>query len=599
MGARFFSGPGRVPGFQLHSEAANRGGLTTFLAMPETDAATLDGVLSTLRDPSARADLDASLGRLAASLPPGSGFLVGSGDEVWVFPSPRIRFHRVLGEVDNRIRDPEVVRLKPRERVEIWGEGDEEFLGELYLELPPVGADEAAPQPADGPRIPRPIWRRPSVSFPVALAVAGAAAWFAIEWREGRTTARIDAYVSGNLEDRVVELVGRTSRDEVASPGTPPDGIANDGVDGVDALEGAPAATPAAPAADVAAVTGWEFRASGAITSSPAFAEGRVVFGSRDSLLYCLDAATGERAWTAPVGSGVGSSPCVVDGTCYVGTYGGRLVACDLATGKIRWSQSTRGRIVSSPCVVGPNVIVGSYDRAVHALDRETGDKRWRFTTQGIVRASPHPTGPPSYPAVRVTPARLPREGPARTFDRTSVARRSWCDRDCVPRFIQHHFDVTWQAEHDRDPVTLVDWVAFHVDAFRPQVADRAGDVVAHERELVASARFVGGAFRRMHAELRRRQREYQPAVPGIDVRPAEYVAQHRAKFLRLRGIEQRVSSYDRHDASSLRGAPPHTPAELLAGTPAPRAAPSSFDDAQDDPELVEGSQARRARLAT
>ena len=390
MGARFFSGPGRVPGFQLHSEAANRGGLTTFLAMPETDAATLDGVLSTLRDPSARADLDASLGRLAASLPPGSGFLVGSDDEVWVFPSPRIRFHRVLGEVDNRIRDPEVVRLKPRERVEIWGEGDEEFLGELYLELPPVGADEAAPQPADGPRIPRPIWRRPLVSFPVALAVAGAAAWFAIEWREGRTTARIDAYVSGNLEDRVVELVGRTSRDEVASPGTPPDGIANDGVD---ALEGAPAATPAAPAADVAAVTGWEFRASGAITSSPAFAEGRVVFGSRDSSLYCLDAATGERAWTAPVGSGVGSSPCVVDGTCYVGTYGGRLVACDLATGKIRWSQSTRGRIVSSPCVVGPNVIVGSYDRAVHALDRETGDKRWRFTTQGIVRASPEPVG--------------------------------------------------------------------------------------------------------------------------------------------------------------------------------------------------------------
>jgi hypothetical protein len=32
-------------------------------------------------------------------------------------------------------------------------------------------------------------------------------------------------------------------------------------------------------------------------------------------------------------------------------------------------------------------------------------------------------------------------------------------------------------------------------------------------------------------------------------------------------------------------------------GAPAPRSALSPFDDAQDDPERVEGSQARRARL--
>jgi outer membrane protein assembly factor BamB len=398
---RFSPGPGRVDGFRIHNEAGSRaGGLSSFLAIPSADPDAFERAMRALRDPSTPASLEASLGRLAAAAPKGTGFLVAQGDEVWVFPSPRIRFHRVRADRDEAIRQPEVVRLKPRERVEVWGDGNDEFLGEFYLELPPH--DASAPitdDSSEGPRLPRPLWRRPRLAVPLALGLAGVAAWGVLQWRDAPPSARMDAYVSGNLEDRVVEWMGSGSRERGdGTDGSVPLGAALPGGESEESLDATVALADAkAPSAEVDAirqpVAGWEFHAEGPITSSPAVVDGRVVFGSRDSTLYCLQAATGEVAWTTSVGSGMGSSPCIVDGTCFVGTYDGKLVACDFETGKRRWSASTRGRIVSSPCVVGSNVIVGSYDRGIHAYDRETGEKRWTVTTQGIVRASPEPIG--------------------------------------------------------------------------------------------------------------------------------------------------------------------------------------------------------------
>ncbi len=101
----------------------------------------------------------------------------------------------------------------------------------------------------------------------------------------------------------------------------------------------------------------WTYIAGARIDSPPAIAHGRVLFGSRDGHLYCLNAANGERAWryrVAPVERyllareqlesvwPVHGSPLVIDQRvyCVAGRSafldgGMRLVCLDVKTGKL------------------------------------------------------------------------------------------------------------------------------------------------------------------------------------------------------------------------------------------------------------------------
>ena len=119
-----------------------------------------------------------------------------------------------------------------------------------------------------------------------------------------------------------------------------------------------------------------------------------------------------------------------------------------------------------------------------------------------------------------------------RTSD--SALRTLMSYRHRMPWFVQHHVQVAWENEHHRDAPPFVLRLALDLHALGPQVPNRAVDVVAHERELMANAGRVRGAFGRMHAELRGRQREDQPAFAGIDVLEPEDIAQHRAQRVGL-----------------------------------------------------------------
>ncbi len=137
----------------------------------------------------------------------------------------------------------------------------------------------------------------------------------------------------------------------------------------------------------------WDFRAGGAVTSSPILAGDLVLFGSRGGKLYALDRETGETVWTASGPSGIGSSPAVGEGRVYFGEYGGAVAAVSLDSGTVLWRQETGARIVSSPFFFEGRIYVGSHNRFLYALDAETGDVIWRFLTGGVVWSSPAVTG--------------------------------------------------------------------------------------------------------------------------------------------------------------------------------------------------------------
>ena len=68
----------------------------------------------------------------------------------------------------------------------------------------------------------------------------------------------------------------------------------------------------------------WKYPTGSAIVSAPAVVDGVLYFGSSDSNLYALNAATGARLWSFTTGNAVNSSPAVANGVVYVGVVGDR-----------------------------------------------------------------------------------------------------------------------------------------------------------------------------------------------------------------------------------------------------------------------------------
>lgn len=133
----------------------------------------------------------------------------------------------------------------------------------------------------------------------------------------------------------------------------------------------------------------WTFQTGDAIHSSPAVVDGTVYFGSRDSILYAVDAETGQKLWEFETGSWVDSSPVVADGVVYFGSNDGYLYAVDADSGKERWRFHAEQGARSSPAVAGGTVYFGANDDHVYAVDAATGHKLWDAETDGDVLSSP------------------------------------------------------------------------------------------------------------------------------------------------------------------------------------------------------------------
>jgi len=58
-------------------------------------------------------------------------------------------------------------------------------------------------------------------------------------------------------------------------------------------------------------------RGAGEIVGSPAVAEGRVHFGSKDHCLYTVDAAGGQLRWRLETGGEITGSPVAAEGVVY------------------------------------------------------------------------------------------------------------------------------------------------------------------------------------------------------------------------------------------------------------------------------------------
>ena len=138
----------------------------------------------------------------------------------------------------------------------------------------------------------------------------------------------------------------------------------------------------------------WESMAGAGPRATPTYHDGRLYTLGATGVLNCLDAATGEAAWTRNIAEdtaaqvpdwGFASSPLVVDNLVIVHAAGapdGRaVVAYDLASGEPRWFGQAGGESYSSPhlaTIDGVRQIVMITGDGAFSLEPETGDLLWK-----------------------------------------------------------------------------------------------------------------------------------------------------------------------------------------------------------------------------
>ncbi len=127
----------------------------------------------------------------------------------------------------------------------------------------------------------------------------------------------------------------------------------------------------------------WKFKAGDVVHASPAFANGTIYIGSWDSYFYALDAATGAEKWRFKTGEdpdthnqqGIQSSAAIADGIVYFGCRDSNFYALDATTGKKLWVFPNKGSwVIASPAVADGKVYFATSDTGLfHAVDAKTG----------------------------------------------------------------------------------------------------------------------------------------------------------------------------------------------------------------------------------
>jgi outer membrane protein assembly factor BamB len=117
--------------------------------------------------------------------------------------------------------------------------------------------------------------------------------------------------------------------------------------------------------------------------SSAAVVDGVVYVGCRDSNLYALEAATGKEKWRFNnEQSWVITSPAIAQGKVIFATSDSSLYhVLDALTGKSVLKQVDKAYMFSSPVVIGDVVLIGVLNGTLEARDLKSGEVLWEYQT--------------------------------------------------------------------------------------------------------------------------------------------------------------------------------------------------------------------------
>jgi outer membrane protein assembly factor BamB len=124
-----------------------------------------------------------------------------------------------------------------------------------------------------------------------------------------------------------------------------------------------------------------------ATASGPTLSQQTVYVGSDNNTFYGVNAATGAKRWSYPLGD-TANKPSANNGIVYGTTYGGEVFAIN--AGSILW-HTTPGSGTQSRPAIDPNtglLFIGSEDNSIYALRMSDGSTVWHYPTGGNITGS-------------------------------------------------------------------------------------------------------------------------------------------------------------------------------------------------------------------
>jgi eukaryotic-like serine/threonine-protein kinase len=134
----------------------------------------------------------------------------------------------------------------------------------------------------------------------------------------------------------------------------------------------------------------WSVPTGNYINGAPAVEGNRIVFGGCDGYLRTIDAVSGKEQLKLKLKSYIPASPAIYDSITYVALYGQKILAIDREN-KILWSYASKNDVafLSSPAVNRELVVIGDRDGLVHIINRTDGKKLTEFQTSGDIAVGP------------------------------------------------------------------------------------------------------------------------------------------------------------------------------------------------------------------
>jgi outer membrane protein assembly factor BamB/predicted phosphodiesterase len=137
----------------------------------------------------------------------------------------------------------------------------------------------------------------------------------------------------------------------------------------------------------------WTFKTGGSIYSSPAVRQnlpagqaGKIVFGSANGYVYCIN-DNGKEIWKLKTGAAVLGCPTIENNIVYIGGSDHNFRAIDLETGKEIWKfNGLNGHVVSTPVIYKSDVIFGAWDTWLYSLNKNTGKLNWKWSNGLSIR---------------------------------------------------------------------------------------------------------------------------------------------------------------------------------------------------------------------
>ncbi len=140
----------------------------------------------------------------------------------------------------------------------------------------------------------------------------------------------------------------------------------------------------------------WTFQTGDNIKSAPVVDQGKVVIGSTDGIVYCLD-LQGKLLWKFETGNAIEAPALIYENTVYIGNLDGNLFALDLNSGEKKWQYETDNQIIGSANWWETNnityILVGSYDYYLHCVDAQTGKLMWKYESDNFINGAPACSG--------------------------------------------------------------------------------------------------------------------------------------------------------------------------------------------------------------